>query len=218
MEKSLPARQLQFAKTAQKGIVGIVLLIVAAIVGIVIWVASGDSVDAREGSNLSTKSIANAIVQQAVSLEQGVGDMISRNVAPEQVQLSDLFTNGLLKPIQLPPAAVDGTILASSQAGMSFSGWSLLQVQVSDTRGGPPGTFMAAVSTTLKTTVCQASRRMVADTAFTVAGVFAGGSYAAGTQLAAAPLIAFNTEYPVSGCATDSAGATFYVHIISRLF
>lgn len=203
--------------TREKGIVAIVLLVVAAIVGIVVWVASSGSVDAREGARLGARSTASALVQQAVALEQGFGDMVSRGIAPESVVLMQIYDVGLLKPIQLPAGVAEGVELKNAQPGMSAAGWSLLLVQTVDTRELAPVAYIAMASTPLKPSVCSETRRMAGTTTGTAASVFAQGSYAAGTVGGAPAVISYNLEFPVSGCVTDSVGATFYLHPIVKL-
>lgn len=187
----------------EKGIVGLVLLIIAAIVGIVIWVASSGSVDAREGAKLRNSSVYSSLVQQGQAIENGFSQLVAAGTAPETVQLTEVFSSTLTKPLVLPKESLapNETALVSAVTGMTSGSWSL--IQATDNTSG--ATYVISAAGPISNEICSQNSRLVGSTAGTLAAAFA-----------ATATITF-TNGPVAGCVSTSDTKHFFMYPLARM-
>lgn len=201
------ARSLRSGPQNQKGIVGIILLIVAAIVGIVIWVASGDSVDAKEGARLRNSTVYSALVQQGQGIGNGFTQLVAGGEAPTAITLTAVFANTLSKPLSLPHESLSKTggipdaAVVSAVAGMTAGSWSLLPF--TDSASGTA--YIGSAAGPIASEVCAPTTRIVGTSASTLAGSFA-----------ASVAITFNNG-PMAGCIETSDTRFYFLYPLSKV-
>ena len=197
---------------AQKGIIGIILLIVAAIVGIVIWVASGDSVDAGEGARLRNSTVYSALTQQSQGIGNGFTQLVASGVAPSAVLLTDIFSSTLAKPLTLPKEAlsktggVADTPKAAAVLGMAANGWSL--IPITDATSGV--LYIGAAAGPVSSEVCSPTTRGAAVAADTITNLVLAGNSSSSTS------ITF-VSGPVPGCVQTTDGSFSFVYPLSKV-
>lgn len=202
--RSGPPNLKKRGKEKEDGFIAIILLIVTAIIGIVIWVTSSGNVDSGEGASNRNSSVYSSLVQQGQAIENGFAQIVGSGILPGDVLLTDIFSSTLTKPLVLPIEALTKgePALTTAAPNLAAGNWSF--VTIVDATAGI--SYVSAVAGPIAAGVC----------------VKAGTARIAGTAAASlASIFTFSTNVtfpygPVPGCIKTSDNKYFFMYPLSK--